>query len=520
MSAIDVLFIYPSGNNYLGFPFGISTLAAILRKNNFQVSILDASADKLTVSQVADRVRNIKPGIVAFTGPIHTSLFNKELSKMLRELTPSVIQIGGGWWAIPAPEFILRNVSIDYIIKGEADTIIVRLVKALIERESISEISGLCYLDSNGMYRENGVIQLPLNLDDIPFPAYDLLNMDYYILKIKPEKWIWSMKRLPQLKRILKDKVFKVASISSGRGCYGKCDFCSAAQIPRRNFSPGYIADNMVFLIKNYGVNAFYFNESLTLSTRQWVKDFCREILSRKMNIFYAGLSRGDFNYDSETLDMLFDSGCLGMDVGFESGSNAMLKMMQKNTTVEKYYKTYSDFSNKNIHIFGQFILNMPGESLQTLNETIAFVKNTYMSFSFGVAHPYPGSKLYEFARKNSFCTLEGMMFSLENKGKTTKRAIKRYFDKFNFNNLNLSDFLAKWRILENLKTRNYLFQKGHRKLVKILDFCPILLDFWHGMLRGALYFRYAVILAKRKMQIIKPEALNRMEKNSSTRTK
>ena len=202
----------------------------------------------------------------------------------------------------------------------------------------------------------------------------------------------------------------------SGRGCYGRCDFCGASGLLRRNYSAKYCVDLMELVIDRYSPEILEFQESLTLSTKKWVKGFCEEIISRKLNILYSVWSRGDFNYDDETLSLLAESGCYIAHVGFESGNNSVLKNMTKKITIDKYYKLVNDYRRHGINLGGSFILNMPGESEESLYDTVDFIDRSKVAFSFGFAFPYPGTKLYDYVRENSFGdSIEKMIFTKKN---------------------------------------------------------------------------------------------------------
>jgi len=472
----DIIFLNPFGFGYSGFSHGIATLSSILRNNGINVSVIDASAEKLNSEEVVLRVIREKPKIIGITGFIQASFFNKEVSAGVKKALPEVVQLAGGAWAEYTPEYILRNTKVDYVVRGEADLMLADFIKAIINNESIIDIPGVSYLDKKGNYIENPSLEFPKHLDDLPFPAYDLFNMEYYILDVKPENYDFPLKKsqIRKIKKYSEDRNLRLASITSGRGCYGRCNFCAAANSMRRNFSPQYLVDHIEYLMKAYNVNAFNFTESLTLSTRKWVKEFCNEIINRELVVFYIPLSRADFNYDRETIKLLEDSGCIILGFGFESADNLMLRSFNKKTTVERYYKILNDFKKTSIAVGGSFILNMPGENYDSIRKTIKFIKNTKIVFSFGFAYPYPGSSLYRFAESNSFCNLDDVMFKELNKRLPSRQAFEEYINKYNFNNLNKEKIWKVNKLLFKLFDYNFLYNKNTFLyfLVRIFPFC------------------------------------------------
>jgi len=384
----DIIFLNPFGFGYSGFSHGIATLSSILRDNGINVSVIDASAEKLNSEEVVLKVIREKPKIIGIMGFIQASFFNKEVSAGIKKALSEVVQLAGGSWAGYTPVYILRKTKIDYVVRGEADLML--------------------------------------------------------------------------------------ASITSERGCYGRCDFYTAANLMRRNFSPQYLVEHMKYLMRTYNVNAFNFTESLTLSTRSWVKEFCNLIIDRKLMVFNTPLARADFNYDEETIKLLEDSGCIILGFGFESGDNLMLRSFNKKTMVERYYKIINDFKETSISVGGSFILNMPGENYDSIEKTIKFIKNTKIVFSYGFAYPYPGSSLYRFAETNSFCNLDDVMFKELNKRLPSRQAFEEYINKYNFNNLNKEKIWKVNKLLLKLFDYNFLYNKNAFLyfLVRIFPFC------------------------------------------------
>src|SRR4030042_3154183 len=199
----DIIFLNPFGFGYSGFSHGIAILSSILRNNDINVSIIDASAEKLNSEEVILKAIRAKPKIIGMTGFIQASFFNKEVSAGIKKALPEVIQLAGGSWAGYTPEYILRKTKIDYIVRGEADLMIADFIKAIIDNKSILDVPGISYLDKNDNYIENPSLEFPRHLDSLPFPAYDLFNMNYYILNVKPENYDFPLKK-PLIKRIKK----------------------------------------------------------------------------------------------------------------------------------------------------------------------------------------------------------------------------------------------------------------------------------------------------------------------------
>jgi anaerobic magnesium-protoporphyrin IX monomethyl ester cyclase len=483
--SIDVAFLQPQGYNSLGFPFGIAILANVLKANGFSVTIVDASANNLSSQEAVERIIALNPRLVGITSMAHSSQYCREVSYGLDKNRPDIIQIAGGAWVNEVEEFVLRHTALDYVVTGEAEDIIAELVDTLLNSDEVPSLPGLSYL-KDGEFVEvlpekttgtgKGFMFIPRkSFVQVPYPAYDLIDMTYYTTDTTPEEYAWFSRVLPRLRKEGKAKQhLRVGCITSGRGCFGKCDFCGAARTARRNSDPWSIIMNMKNLMDTYGVNTFLFMESLTFSSAKWVKSFCEAVIQSGLDIYYIAISRGDFRYDEELLELLNKSGCVAINIGFESGSNDMLRAMNKEVTVEQYWKIYEDFMRHEIAVFGQFVTNMPGETPESLALTAKFVEETKMHFTFGAAHPYADSQLFHWARERGFCDVPDVMFTSENKGKFSRDEVDYYIHRWNFNGFDFDVFYKSWQRLNYIKYKNSLYHKGKYVRYWLADHMPV----------------------------------------------
>jgi len=483
---IDILAINPHKWNI--FPFGMGTLLAILRKKNFKIEVLDAGNRELSVSQTVENIIKCNPKIIFFTGLLTKFSFIRDVSNLTREKFPKGKQIAGGWWSRTIPAIVLDETSVDVVVRNEPDLFIVDFCKKIMTNEDISNFPGVCYKKGQNYYLKDPC-EPPSKLDLLPTPAYDLFNMNYYVWTVRVNQLNLSVlnrgpwhspffMKHPRYDHIKNKKALKWTAMYSGRGCYGKCTFCTAARMLRKNFSAKYVVDHMEKMQKEYHIDVFHFTESLTLSTKNWVKEFCQEILSRKIKCLYIVFSRSDIRYDDEMLSLLSKSGCHTVRIGFESGDNAMLVSMNKKTTMQKNREYIKSLHAHQIHVSGSFIFNMPGETQESINNTIEFIANTNIyDFDYGFATPYPDTTLYDYAISNGFIE-EGKNYIVNELGTPRKMSgvfqtkdMGRYLRKFNFNNFTTKQLCDTRNKLEELRIINRAHFSSpllHSVLVKI----------------------------------------------------
>jgi len=505
----NIVFVVPRDLGISGFPFGIAILSAILKQHGYHVNIVDANAYSLSEDEVVTQIGNLQPSLIGFTGLLSNYAFLRSVSLLLREKIPSIPQIAGGWWTCSVPGVVLEETGVNVVVQGEADNIIADLCDSVINNGDLSSIPGLCYLDAKGDYCNTGSPPYPQNLDQLPLPAYDLFNMNYYIISREfwedmfLDKSYWDSSSFRD--KFGDETRWVRANMYSGRGCYGNCTFCCAAGVTRRNHSPSYVVDHMEEMNRRFGVNYFRFTESLTISTRKWTKEFCREIISRDLKILYWAQLRGDFNFDDECLELLKQSGCYHVTIGFESGNDYMLQRMRKNITTKKYYEVIKALRKHKIWVIGNFILNMPGESTLSLKDTLKFVKKTKLVLENPtLAVPNPGAELYEYAKDNCFITDEKELF-LDNPGKTYNLAnFQAYIRNYSFNNLPPEILLKTANNLTELANINWFYEKN-RFLYWCFYFFPFLMNVVNiALLRKAITRQQKTGIIRQSLQALR----------------
>ena len=487
---LDVLAIMPHKWNI--FPFGLGILLSILKDANFDVDVLDAGNKEMTPIETAEQIAVLKPKIIFFGGLLTRFSFIKEVSNLTRDRFPKATQVAGGWWARTIPTIVFDETSVDYVVRGQPDNFIAEFCQKIIENKSVSDFPGICSRLVDKKYRIQAPCPSPRKLDELPLPAYELFNMDYYFWTVETKDFrltpfrngSWFSPYFPEHDRYQKfrnKKTLKWAAMYSGRGCYGLCTFCTAFNMTRRNYAPEYVVDHMEKMVKEHGVDIFDFTESLTLSTKIWVKKFCNELISRNLDCLYVAFSRGDINYDDEMLDLLSKSGCHAVRIGFESGDDMMLRNMNKKVKVERYRKLVNKLHEYNMLISASFIFNMPGESQESLDKTVEFIKESKLyDFDYGFATPYPETPLYDFAMNNGFIKNERdyVLNELGGRRLTTgffnKKGMDRYVSMFNFNNLSSQQLLSLKDNLEVLRVINRAYF-ANRKLYHLLNRMPFL---------------------------------------------
>lgn len=369
------------------FPsLGLGYIAGCAEKSGFSVQVIDVNAEKIAYDEVVNRVKRYNPRFVGLTAT--TQLINNSLliASMIKEKLPKTkIVLGGPHPSIFTDE-ILKHKAVDYVIRNEGEESIVELLSGV----AINKIGGLSYKEGSKHFHnlDRGLIQ---NLDQIPFPAYHLFPMDKY------HPALGNYKRLPAM------------SIITTRGCPGNCTFCYKKMFGNkiRTRSAENILEEIELLINNYRIKEISFYDDTFTSSRTNVLKFCELIVKKNVDITWSCMSRVDF-IDEELLKAMKNAGCHQICYGIESGEKEILFNIRKNISFEKAQKVIDLTKKARITARATFMFGSPGETEESMEKTMqaSFKLNPDMVI-FNITTPFPGTAMYEWAKKNGYLLTE-----------------------------------------------------------------------------------------------------------------
>ncbi len=370
-----ILLIFPPFPDHLSEypPLGIAYLAAVLEKEKIAVEVLDLGiyGPEEWKEHLSKKLAEVKPqfvGISSLTLMINLAL---EISKFIKTNYPQTKIVLGGVHPTVRPEQVLRNDSVDYVIRGEGENTFLELIQG----DECSKIKGLSYKSGENMVH-NPDRELILDLDALPFPALHLFDL---------KKYSWY----PEINLI------------SSRGCPFACYYCFNGVFGRkfRARTAENIIQEMELLNQKYGTTKFYFYDDTFTFNKERVIQFCNLLLEKKLYFEWRCCSRID-TLDPERVDLMKKSGCKKIHFGIESGDPTLIKKI-KNITLEQAKQTIKMVNDTGMETRCYFMIGHPWDTKETIKHTIKFATDIDATVSqFSITTPFPNTQLWEMAKE------------------------------------------------------------------------------------------------------------------------
>ena len=383
---------YPASKRY--FPWGPATVLKYLENDGHEIEVLDIYAEDLLRPEVEERLDNLDfecacIGTFASMNYSYVVWLTEQIKK--RYSVPVII---GGILADYHYDNLLTHDTVDICCLGEGENVIVDLFRNM---DQLSKVRGIAYR-KNGHVAVNERYPLIKNLDDLLMPNFGLWDMEKYT-----NSNLWVSDETTRYDEYEGDHPDMSAlspnmSIFCGRGCPFKCSFCATSYTSIRFKSIDRIMDEITYLKKEYGIRAIHFWDELVVYNKKRTLAFCKAI--KKQDIYWDCQARVN-TIDEEILKAMKDANCYSIGLGIESGSNRMLKAMNKGITREQSLNVLRLAKDVGMHLKLQFMCGYPGETKETLAETVSLMKiSGYPPRRLMWCTPFPGSKLYVESQK------------------------------------------------------------------------------------------------------------------------
>jgi radical SAM superfamily enzyme YgiQ (UPF0313 family) len=429
---------------------GLAYIAAALRDQGHEVRIIDYEVNDWPMDRVGPDIASFGPEVVGMTAYITNMQRCAAVARIAKQVDPRITVILGGPQVSIFPEEGFASPHVDMVVLSEGEVVIRHVMNALGCEEKLRAVKGVWFRSASAPEKihQNEREDLVADLDILPPPALDLFDMDKYF----PPAHIRGR---------------KVAHLLTSRGCPFKCTFCETKLTFGRSFryhSTERVLSELELLIAR-GYDSFQFYDDIFTINKLRVKELCQMIIDAGWKISWMCFTRTNC-VSPDMLELMKKSGCYLVTFGAESGDNTLLKLLEKQLTVEKNLEGIQMTRARRIRTLSSFMLGLPTETPQQTEKTVQFALESGLDYAvFPITEPYPGTELWVDAEKFGKFDTSG-----------------RYR-----NNL-LSENSAVW--VPNDRTREEIERAAHKAMRRFYlrprQMLMALENFWHLPLRRA----------------------------------
>jgi len=430
----DVRWPHKRSDKFIEYPIYLAYVVAVLEKAGIEVEFIDAVLEEFSIADFADAAAKTNPDMVVIECSTPSIKYDLLTAKSLKE----------------------RMSDVFIVLIGSHPTF-------------FHKVKGITYRDREGV-QVNQDRPLVQNLDELPFPARDIVKGDHY------RQGTFTGKNC--------------TTVVSSRGCPYRCTYClwprTLYGIRFRARSAENVVAEVEQVVRDYHIDEIYFDDDSLALNRARILKICQLINQKGIRVKWIPQCRVD-SMDEEVLGAMKEAGCRYIRFGVESGSQKMLDIMKKKTTLSQIRRAFELCRKVGIKTQAFFLFGVPGETLQTIAETIEFAKKLRPdSAQFAVVIPHPGTDLYQICQKEGwlrydswedFAACNSLIETPQLSRQAVERARVRGYRQFYFRPVYIlrtalrihswHDFKAVLKSARSIIERILFFSRSSRPLIK-----------------------------------------------------
>jgi radical SAM superfamily enzyme YgiQ (UPF0313 family) len=410
----------------LYYPIWLAYATGVVEERYKDVRLVDAIAWNWDENEVIKDVKKFNPDLIVVDSNFSSISNDIRISGILKDIAANAKTVLVGSPTSQYPDKILKSEGVDMVARWEYDFTIRDIAEAIEGNKDLKSIKGISYK------KDGKIVHNP----DRDFISSEELDKIPFISKVYKE-------HLNIKDYFLGQTLYPEVQLFTGRGCPNQCTFCSWPEtLMGRKYRIRKIesvVDEFEYIAEELPeVKEIFIEDDTFTINKKRIREICEEIKRRKLNITWSCNARANLNY--ETMKAMKEAGCRLLDVGYESGSDEILKNIKKGITTEEMRRFTSDAKKARLMILGDFVFGFPGETKETAEKTIRFAKELKPNqIQFAVATPIPGTEFYDWVKENGFLLVDDLEQSLDKDGfqkcivsypDFTKEDIENYVDR------------------------------------------------------------------------------------------
>ncbi len=511
-------------------PIGLAYIASRLIQNSYEVVILDCmKTDRRRTAPLpkgSSFIKKFYPEGDISPFRLHSAFFHfgmtwDEIAKSVEEINPDVVGVScqftpycnealkvcsivksfnsripvvtGGTHASALPETLLKTETVDYIVLGEGEERFLKLLGRIKEEADPSDIEGIGFMQ-NGSIRINPLKVFIEKLDELPFPARELLDLSRYRVNNEP----YTM-------------------LVTSRGCPRLCSYCSVKTVMGTEYrirSSDNIIQEIRYCVERFGINIFDIeDDNFTFDNKRALKildDICCEFGENRLKLFAMnGLSVASLN--KNMLEKMNRAGFQRLDLSMGSSSDSVNRRVNRITSAEKTDSVLKESFKTGLPVTTYTILGIPGQDIDEMIESVVFLTQRPVFIGPSVFYPSPGTEFFDPFINTDFPLLRSTLISAETEqfSRLDIVTLLRLCRWINFIKKQMADDAVPERSIEEIAEKTLPVISGLKEENGVLSIEikePLTAGFTGRALTG-LFFRNSCFYAVRR---IKPGIKNR----------
>jgi radical SAM superfamily enzyme YgiQ (UPF0313 family) len=377
----------------LYYPIWLSYATGVLEKEGFEVKLVDAPAQGLTLEETVAVAADFKPKMVVVdtsTPSIYEDI--KTASKIKDATNAFVVMVGTHVSALPK-ETLELDKNIDAVAMHEYDYTLPELARAVESVGNLKKVKGIAFRSGRNQITITEPRPMIENLDELPFVT------SVYKKHLNIRDYFYSSASYPMV------------MVITGRGCPFRCFWCNWPQVfhghKYRLRSAKSVVDEFEYITKNMpDIKEIGIEDDTLTADIGRVRDICNMLIERGINKRIKWYANVRVNLDLDTMKVMKEAGCRLLIPGYESGVQELLDAAHKGITLDQSREFAKNARKAGLLVHGCFIIGLPGETMETAKRTIEFAKELDPDDAqFFPLIVYPGTEAYEWAQKNNYLT-------------------------------------------------------------------------------------------------------------------
>lgn len=357
-------------------PLDLAYIAGAISQHGNIAKIVDYPAEELSWKDLENNITAFKPDYLVVNTTTFTLEADIKACMLAKQINKHIITlVKGAVFYVDAIKIMEKYTAIDVAVINDDEMGFGEIAA----NQPLSEITGIIYRNNDKIVKNPK--RKSVSLDYLPRPRRDLINNSLYI---RP------------------DTGEKQTVVLVSRGCDANCIYCIAPMVggPRVRYrSSDLVIEEILLCIEEYQITNFYFLADTFTRDKGWVIEFCQKIIDKNIKISWLCNSRADC-LDDEVLSWMRKSGCWGLSMGIESGSQDILNWIKKSITLGEVERAVSLCKKNNVINLLHFMIGFPWDNQQTVKETIKFAHKLKGELTeFNIVTPLPGTQLWKIVK-------------------------------------------------------------------------------------------------------------------------